>query len=112
MQDIKEILSKSFKQAIIALFDQEIDAFEIQPTRKEFEGDYTLVVFPLLRLLKSNPQELATKIGTYVCDHTAEVEDFNVVKGFLNLSLSDSYFKPTRTNHPQPTPHQPTIRPP
>ena len=93
MQDIKEILSKSFKQAIIALFDQEIDAFEIQPTRKEFEGDYTLVVFPLLRLLKSNPQELATKIGNYVCDHTAEVEDFNVVKGFLNLSLSDSYFK-------------------
>ena len=93
MQDIKEILSKSFKQAIIALFDQEIDAFEIQPTRKEFEGDYTLVVFPLLRLLKSNPQELATKIGTYVCDHTAEVKDFNVVKGFLNLSLSDSYFK-------------------
>ena len=93
MQDIKEILSKSFKQAIIALFDQEIDAFEIQPTRKEFEGDYTLVVFPLLRLLKSNPQELATKIGNYVCDHIAEVEDFNVVKGFLNLSLSDWYFK-------------------
>ena len=93
MQDIKEILSKSFKQAIIALFDREIDVFEIQPTRKEFEGDYTLVVFPLLRQLKSNPQELATKIGTYVCDHTAEVQDFNVVKGFLNLSLSDSYFK-------------------
>ena len=93
MQDIKEILSKSFKQAIIALFNQEIEAFEIQPTRKEFEGDYTLVVFPLLRLLKSNPQELAAKIGTYVCDHTAEVKDFNVVKGFLNLSLSDSYFK-------------------
>ena len=93
MQDIKEILSKSFKQAIIALFDHEIDEFEIQPTRKEFEGDYTLVVFPLLRQLKSNPQELATKIGTYVCDHTAEVQDFNVVKGFLNLSLSDSYFK-------------------
>ena len=93
MQDTKEILSKSFKQAIIALFDHEIDEFEIQPTRKEFEGDYTLVVFPLLRQLKSNPQELATKIGTYVCDHTAEVQDFNVVKGFLNLSLSDSYFK-------------------
>lgn len=93
MQDIKEILSKSFKQAIIALFDHEIDVFEIQPTRKEFEGDYTLVVFPLLRQLKSNPQELATKIGTYVCDHRAEVQDFNVVKGFLNLSLSDSYFK-------------------
>ncbi len=93
MQDIKEILSKSFKQAIIALFDHEIDEFEIQPTRKEFEGDYTLVVFPLLRQLKSNPQELATKIGASVCDHTAEVQDFNVVKGFLNLSLSDSYFK-------------------
>lgn len=93
MQDIKEILSKSFKQAIISLFDHEIDVFEIQPTRKEFEGDYTLVVFPLLRQLKSNPQELATKIGTYVCDHRAEVQDFNVVKGFLNLSLSDSYFK-------------------
>lgn len=93
MQDIREILSASFKEAINSLFELEIDVFEIQPTRKEFEGDYTLVVFPLLRQLKSNPQELAIKIGTYVCENTSEIKDFNVVKGFLNLSLSDSYFK-------------------
>ena len=93
MQDIREILSASFKQAINSLFELEIDVFEIQPTRKEFEGDYTLVVFPLLRQLKSNPQELATKIGTFVCENTSEIKDFNVVKGFLNLTLSDSYFK-------------------
>tara|TARA_B100001093_G_scaffold331246_2_gene316294 strand:+ start:65102 stop:66883 length:1782 start_codon:yes stop_codon:yes gene_type:complete len=93
MQDIREILSASFKEAINSLFELEIDVFEIQPTRKEFEGDYTLVVFPLLRQLKSNPQELAMKIGTYVCENTSEIKDFNVVKGFLNLSLSDSYFK-------------------
>ena len=65
---------------------------EFQTTRKEFEGDITLLVFPLLRFIKTNPEKLATAIGTYLVDAHEAVVDFNVVKGFLNLSLTDAFY--------------------
>lgn len=70
----------------------EVDSFEFQLTRKEFEGDITLVVFPLLKHIKTNPVQLGQQIGEYLVDSSDEVSKFNVVKGFLNLSLSDAYF--------------------
>lgn len=69
-----------------------IDDFEFQYTRKEFEGDITLVVFSLLRHIKANPLELGSKIGEYLEKNTDLVTGFNVVKGFLNLSIADSFF--------------------
>jgi len=70
----------------------EIDGFEFQLTRKEFEGDLTLVVFPLLKHIKTNPVQLGEAIGKHLTQTEDEVSTYNVVKGFLNLSLAESYF--------------------
>ncbi|MBZ9652928.1 arginine--tRNA ligase [Psychroflexus montanilacus] len=70
----------------------EVESFEFQLTRKEFEGDLTLVVFPLLKHIKTNPVQLGEQIGEYLTESTTDVSKFNVVKGFLNLSLAESYF--------------------
>ena len=66
--------------------------FDYQATRKEFEGDITLVVFSLLRHIKGNPVQLGTAIGDYLKASSDLVVDFNVVKGFLNLSIADAFF--------------------
>jgi arginyl-tRNA synthetase len=68
---------------------------QIQKTRKEFEGDYTLVAFPLLRISKKNPEETAKEIGHYLAETCPEVVNFNVVKGFLNITLSNEYWAKT-----------------
>ena len=65
---------------------------EFQATRKEFDGDITIVVFPMLRLVKGNPHEIGNAIGTYLVESISEIKSYNVVKGFLNLVLSDAYF--------------------
>lgn len=70
-------------------------SFEFQATRKEFEGDLTLVVFPLLKFIKTNPVALGEEVGTFLVEAIPSVESFNVVKGFLNLSLSEAYFLET-----------------
>lgn len=70
----------------------EVESFEFQLTRKEFEGDLTLVVFPLLKHIKTNPVQLGEQIGEHLTESTTDVSKFNVVKGFLNLSLAESYF--------------------
>ena len=74
------------------MFDTTIEAVEFQPTRKDFEGDITVVVFPMLRYVKGNPQEIGQKIGKSLVDEVAEISSFNVVKGFLNLSISDTFY--------------------
>jgi arginyl-tRNA synthetase len=68
---------------------------QIQKTSKEFEGDYTLVAFPLLRISKKNPEETAKEIGHYLAETCPEVVNFNVVKGFLNITLSNEYWAKT-----------------
>ena len=75
-----------------AEYQADIEIFEFQTTRKEFEGDITLLVFPLLRFIKTNPEQLAQTLGDYLLKEHQSVISFNVVKGFLNLSLSDDFY--------------------
>jgi arginyl-tRNA synthetase len=89
---LAQILTPSIQKAIQALFDVTVDKIEFQTTRKEFEGDITMVIFPLLKLTKSNPVELGNKIGNYLVENVDEVARFNVVSGFLNIVISDSYY--------------------
>ncbi|WP_413999210.1 arginine--tRNA ligase [Flavobacterium sp. W1B] len=89
---LSQILTPSIEKAVQALFDIAIDKVEFQATRKEFEGDITMVIFPLLKVVKSNPVELGNKIGNYLVENVAEVSRFNVVSGFLNIVISDEYY--------------------
>lgn len=89
---LSQILTPSIQKAIQALFDVTIDKIEFQTTRKEFEGDITMVIFPLLKVIKSNPAELGNKIGNYLVENVSEVARFNVVSGFLNIVIADRYY--------------------
>jgi len=89
---LSQILTPSIEKAILTLFGVAIDKVEFQTTRKEFEGDITIVIFPLLKIIKSNPVELGNKIGNYLVENITEVSRFNVVSGFLNLVISDEYY--------------------
>lgn len=89
---LQHILTPSIHKAVQTLFDVTLDKVEFQATRKEFEGDITLVIFPLLKVIKSNPVELGNKIGTYLVENVAEVARFNVVSGFLNIVIADAYY--------------------
>jgi arginyl-tRNA synthetase len=89
---LSQILTPSIEKAIQALFNIAIEKVEFQTTRKEFEGDITMVIFPLLKVVKSNPVELGTKIGNYLVENVPEVSRFNVVSGFLNIVISDAYY--------------------
>ncbi len=90
--NLNQILTPSIKTAIRTLFNVNLEKIEFQTTRKEFEGDITMVIFPLLKVVKSNPVELGNKIGDYLTENVPEVSGFNVVSGFLNIVISDSYY--------------------
>lgn len=90
--NIREILTSKVKEAALSLYKVELPQIEFQPTRKDFDGDVTVVIFPLLRLIKGNPEEIGKTIGVFLEEHMAEVIRFNVVKGFLNLVISDAYY--------------------
>lgn len=70
----------------------QLEAVEIQATKKGFEGDLTVVVFPLLRHIKVKPTDLADALGAFLQDEVEQVEDYNVVQGFLNLSIQNTYY--------------------
>ena len=89
---LQEILLENTKKAIAEHYGQQIENIEIQLTRKEFEGDYTIVLFPLLKFIKAKPEQIGEVLGAYLTEHLAEVTAYNVVKGFLNLTIADSYF--------------------
>ena len=84
--------SNSLKKFFKSKFNLEINTFEFQNTRKEFKGNVTLLVFPILKYLKIDVEKLAKLIGEYLLKNNKNVEGFNVVKGFLNLLLSDTFF--------------------
>lgn len=90
--ELQEILSEKIKIAVNILYDTQLESIEFQATRKDFEGDITVVVFPMLRLMKGNPVEIGEAIGNYLVENVSEVSKFNVVKGFLNIVLSDAYY--------------------
>jgi arginyl-tRNA synthetase len=91
---IENILTEKTVEAIKALFEQTVSPNQItlQKTKVEFEGDITLLVFPLTKVSKKSPEETANAIGNYLKKNVAEVTGYNVVKGFLNLVIADSYW--------------------
>ncbi|REE08566.1 arginyl-tRNA synthetase [Winogradskyella pacifica] len=89
---LQETLELHVKAAIKALFQAELESVEFQATRKEFAGDVTVVVFPMLRVVKGNPVVIGEQVGQYLLDNVELVKGFNVVKGFLNIEISDSYY--------------------
>lgn len=90
----EKFIAEKAAEAVKSLYGAEMDqsAFQVQVTRKEFEGDYTLVVFPLLKVSKSNPEATGNAIGEYLKGHFSEIASYNVVKGFLNISFSTLYW--------------------
>ena len=89
---IQQTLTKHIKQAFLTLYQTTLTSVEFQSTRKDFEGDITVLTFSMLRTLKMNPAQLGKDLGDYLCKNTKEVTGYNVVKGFLNLVFSDVYF--------------------
>ncbi|EKB50532.1 arginine--tRNA ligase [Cecembia lonarensis] len=88
--NLEEQIISSLHQAFKTCFDHNLNIGEIslQPTRKDFEGTFTFVVFPYLKITKLNPEASGNKIGEFLKENCPPVTDFNVVKGFLNLSVS------------------------
>ncbi|MEZ4856243.1 MAG: arginine--tRNA ligase [Gelidibacter sp.] len=89
---LQSTLSNYVKQAVKSVFNTELESVEFQATRKEFAGDITVVVFPMLRSIKGNPQVIGEQIGQYLVANVADVKAFNVVKGFLNIEISDAHY--------------------
>ncbi|AXP79551.1 Arginine--tRNA ligase [Mariniflexile rhizosphaerae] len=89
---LQETLSNQVKQAVLASFNMQLESVEFQATRKEFAGDITVVIFPMLRFIKGNPVQIGETIGNYLVEKVVEVKAFNVVKGFLNIEISDAYY--------------------
>ncbi len=89
---IQDTLSLKVKEAFKAIYKVELPSVEFQATRKEFEGDITVVVFPMLRIVKGNPVQIGESLGQYLVDNVSEVDAFNVVKGFLNVVVSERYY--------------------
>ncbi|CAL67752.1 arginyl-tRNA synthetase [Christiangramia forsetii KT0803] len=90
--NIEQILASKVNEAVKKHYEVEPENIEFQPTRKDFEGDITLVVFPMLKQLRTSPAQLAEKIGKYLEDEVEEVASFNVIQGFLNIVISDQYY--------------------
>lgn len=89
---ITKTLSETCAEVLKELYNLEIDTIDFQPTRKEFEGDLTLVVFPYLKASRKKPEETAHEIGSLLQERHPDLKSFNVVKGFLNLAISDAYW--------------------
>lgn len=89
---VQNILDPIVKKGIQSIYGLDIDQIEFQETRKDFEGDITIVVFSLLKFIKGNPFEIASKLGEYLIENSKIVIQYNVVKGFLNLVISDHYY--------------------
>ncbi len=89
---IQNIIETKVKEGFLALYNIEIPTVEFQATRKEFEGDITVVVFPLLRYKKGNPVQIGEDLGKYVLENVPEITNYNVLKGFLNLVVDDSFY--------------------
>ncbi len=88
---IQEFIEKSIKSSFDKIFQMKPKTIELQQTKKEFEGDITLVIFPYVKELKMSPKEIAEKIGDYLVEINSIVS-YNVVSGFLNLSISDNHY--------------------
>ena len=88
--NIESQITQTAIEAVKQLYGQEVSADSLQPqkTKSNFQGNLTLVVFPLLKVSKKKPEDTAEEIGAYLKEHCEAVADYNVVKGFLNLTIS------------------------
>ncbi|MGA0829536.1 MAG: arginine--tRNA ligase [Flavobacteriaceae bacterium] len=91
MKDLQNRLSELVEQFVFEQFKVRLSKVDFVPTKKEFEGDITIVLFSMLKEVRADLSELATLIGEHLSTHSDEVEGYSVVKGFLNLSLSNTY---------------------
>ena len=91
MVNIEQFISDVVKRTTEELYGTS-DNIQIQKTRKEFEGDYTVVVFPLLKASRKTPEATATELGEKIVATTPEIKSFNVIKGFLNLVIDSSFW--------------------
>ena len=90
--DINTIIKSEFSKYLRLKYEIDFHDFEIQQTRKDFEGDITVVIFPLTKLLKQNPVKLGNELGSFILNNTQQVTGFNVIQGFLNLTISSFYY--------------------
>ena len=91
--NIEKFIADTVQGAVEALYGPLTgEQLQIQKTRKEFAGDYTLVTFPLLKKSRKSPEMTANEIGAWLKENKAEIKDFNVIKGFLNLELDPSFW--------------------
>ena len=90
--EITTVLKSELSKYLKLKYDIDFKNFEIQQTRKDFEGDLTVVIFPLLKYLKQNPVNLGNELGTFVLNNSSLFTGFNVIQGFLNLTVSTSYY--------------------
>jgi len=94
-------LTKGIAEAMKAVFDHEIESSEISltETKKEFDGEFTVVVFPFTKVLRKKPEEIAESLGAWMKEHRSDtITDYNVIKGFLNFSLPESFWKDVITD--------------
>ena len=89
---IEEILTIKVKEAVLSIYNIELPTVELQPTLKDFVGDITVVVFPVLRFVKGNPELIGNEIGKFLKDNLDEVASYNAVKGFLNITINDAFY--------------------
>ena len=89
---INTVLKSELSKYLKLKYNLDFNDFEIQQTRKDFEGDLTVVVFPLLKYLKQSPVNLGKELGTFILNNSAHVTGFNVIQGFLNLTISSFYY--------------------
>jgi arginyl-tRNA synthetase len=89
--DIENILKKKVKEYLLFKYSISNDLIEISKTRKEFQGHYTIVLFPLLPILKKPPIEIGNEIGLFLQEKEKYIQEFNVIQGFLNLTFSDRF---------------------
>ena len=91
--EIEAQLENEVKKGVTNIYSvEEVPGLQVQKTRKEFKGDFTVVVFPLLKLSRKSPEQTANEIGEYLLKELDEVADFNVIKGFLNISMHPDYW--------------------
>ena len=117
MINLEGSLSKIVSNFLEIEYKVLIDDFEFQLTRKDFEGDLTLVLFPIVKKINAKPEELGNKLGSYLININQNIIKFNIVSGFLNLVIADSFYiefiesirDNSRYGHIEPTANSPTL---
>tara|TARA_X000001036_G_C20690704_1_gene809272 strand:- start:46 stop:1827 length:1782 start_codon:yes stop_codon:yes gene_type:complete len=117
MINLEGSLSKIVSNFLEIEYKVLIDDFEFQLTRKDFEGDLTLVLFPIVKKINAKPEELGNKLGSHLININQNIRKFNIVSGFLNLVIADSFYiefiesirDNSRYGHIEPSANSPTL---